>query len=193
MRILGTENIPEAGPLLVVSNHVSAIDPLLMGAYFPRTLFAMAKQEIFRGPIARWWWRGCNVFPVNRGRADRAALRTAFGLLADGRRLLVFPEGTRSPTSAMIRVRPGVGFLARRSGAPILPVAIWGSDQIIGRHGLPRRVPVTVSIGQPMALTPDVPDDVAAAEQIAAAIAALLPPQFRGVYGGCQTAVIARD
>lgn len=183
----GMDRIPHQGPLIMVSNHLSNIDPFLFGGYAPGTWFCMAKRELYRNPAVAWVMAGCNCFPVDRGTADRWALRTALDLLAHRQRLLMFLEGTRAAAPGMKRAEAGVGFLARRSGAAILPVGVWGTEQALPRgRRLPRRVPVRVRFGS--AFTPELPssgrpDDQALADQIARHVAALLPAPYRGVYG----------
>jgi len=188
----GLENIPEGpGPLIVACNHLSNLDPTLMGGFFPRTLFAMAKKELFPNPLVAWMWAGCNTFPVDRGAADRRALRIAIDVLRGGHRLLLFIEGTRSTDGAMKRAEPGVGFLLRRASAlgspvPVLPVAVWGTERALVRGKFfPQRVPLHVRYGE--VFTPELGvarDDQALADQVASRVAALLPPEYRGVYSG---------
>ena len=186
LRFDGEQNIPTSGPLVLVCNHLSNIDPFLFGGFTPGTLFCMAKRELFTNSFLRWVLLGCNCFPINRGAPDRWALRTSLEILARGGRLLVFVEGTRATTPGMKRVEAGVGFLVRRSRASVLPIAVWGTEQALP-HGrvIPRRVPITVRYGKPF--TPHVqalqrPDDQALSDEIARAIAVLLPPPYRGVY-----------
>jgi len=187
LRIEGVDRIPEHGPLLMVCNHLSNVDPFFFGARVPGTMFCMAKREIFAwNPLIAWLLGGCNCFPVQRGAPDRAALRTSIALLAHGGRLLIFVEGTRARKPGMQAVETGVAFLARRSGAQVQPVAVWGSENALGKgRALPRRATVHLRFGEPF--TPELPagrhDDAALAEQIALRIAALLPPPYRGVYG----------
>jgi 1-acyl-sn-glycerol-3-phosphate acyltransferase len=186
----GTENIPGGpGPLIVASNHLSNLDPLLMGGFFPRTLFAMAKKELFPNRAAAWMWGGCNTFPIDRGTADRRALRTAIDVLRRGGRLLLFVEGTRATSPGMKRAEPGAGFLIRRASADgqevrVLPVGVWGTERALvkGRF-LPQRVPLHVRYG-PVFTTRagETRDDQALADQVAARVAALLPVEYRGVY-----------
>ena len=193
LRWEGLENVPAGpGPLIVACNHLSNLDPLLMGGFFPRTLFAMAKKELFPNRLMAWIWAGCNTFPVDRGTADRWALRTAIDVLRGGGRLLFFVEGTRATSPGMKRAEPGAGFLLRRAGAPgappvaVLPVAISGTERaLVKGRLLPRRVPLRLRVGP--AFTPEVGeggarDDQAVADQVAARIAALLPPEYRGHY-----------
>lgn len=184
LRFVHMDRVPRDGPLLVVSNHVSNLDPMIFGGYFPRTLFALAKREMYVNRLASWFLAGCNCIPVDRGGGDRRAVTKALEVLRRRGRLLIFVEGTRSRDGAMHRAEPGVGFLARRSGAAILPVAIAGTDSHgeTGRGFLARR-PATVEFGTPFTL--DLAgrhDDGAIADEIAARIAAMLPVDRRGVY-----------
>ena len=186
LRIVGTQRVPRDGPVLMVSNHLSNVDPFLFGAYAPGTMFCMAKRELYANPVIAWVLGGCNCFPVDRGAADRWALRTSLNVLAGRGRLLIFVEGTRAASPGMKRAETGIGFLARRSGARILPVGVWGTERALRRGRLlPRRVPITLEFGEPFEL-PAVQsrgDDRAVADEVASRIAAMLPPEYRGVYG----------
>jgi len=180
-------SFPSEGPLLVVCNHLSNIDPWIFGGFGPGTLYCMSKRELFNNPVVAWILAGCNCFPIDRGTADRRALRTALDVLSRRGRLLIFLEGTRSATPGMRRAEAGVGFLARRSGASILPVGVWGTEAALPRgHRFPRRVPIRLRIGPAFELPERVPgerrDDQAVADLIASRIAELLPPDYRGVY-----------
>jgi 1-acyl-sn-glycerol-3-phosphate acyltransferase len=178
----GVEGVPMEGPLLVASNHISNWDPLIYGSFFPGTLFAMAKRELFRPAPVAWVLGGCNCFPVDRGSADRRALRIGLDLLRRGRRLLVFVEGTRSRHPGMGPAEAGAGFLVRRTGAPVLPVAIWGTERAFVRTGglLPRRGHIRVRYGRPFSVSES--SDREIADRIAAEVAALLPSRYRGVH-----------
>ena len=184
LRIIGEANIPRDGPLLVASNHTSNLDPMILGGYFPRTLFAMAKRELYFARPVAWFLAGCNCIPVDRGGADRRAVTRALDVLRRGGRLLIFVEGTRSHDGAMHRAEAGVGFLARRGSATVLPVAISGADEDGARRGgLWLRPELVVRYGIPFEL--DLAgrrDDAVIADEIAARVAALLPPSRRGVY-----------
>jgi 1-acyl-sn-glycerol-3-phosphate acyltransferase len=192
-------NIPAGpGPLIVASNHLSNLDPVIMGAFFPRTLFAMAKRELFPNRLVAWMWAGCNTFPVDRGSADRRALRTAIDVLRRGGRLLLFIEGTRATSPGMKRAEPGVGFLLRRTaadgpGIPILPVAVWGTERaLVKGKFFPQRASMHVRFGPVFSLPAgEARDDQALADRVAAHVAALLPPEYRGVYTGGAEAVSA--
>ena len=121
LRIIGEDNIPQDGPLLVACNHTSNLDPMVVGGFFPLTLFAMAKREMYFTPAVAWFLAGCNCIPVDRGGADRRAVTRALEVLRRRGRLLIFVEGTRSRDGSMQRAEAGVGFLARRSGSQGAP------------------------------------------------------------------------
>lgn len=154
LRITGLENIPCRGKVLVVGNHVGAIDPVLLGINIRRLdVFYMAKSELFEGRFLGWLFRQCHTFPVVRDSPDRSALRHALNLLAAGHVLLLYPEGTRSDDGTLGRAHAGAGFIARHSGALIVPVGAWGSDKVIPRGvHWPRRAPVRMSVGEPFIL-----------------------------------------
>lgn len=188
LRVEGLENIPPSGPVLICANHLSNLDPLLVGCFTPGDNCAMAKRELFAHPVVAWLLGGCNVFPVDRGSADRWALRTALDVLGRTGRLMVWVEGTRAGAPGMKRAEPGVGFLWRRRPVPVLPVAVTGTEVALvrGRH-LPRRVPVLLRFGRPVELHvegSEARDNQAIADRIGALIAALLPAEYRGVYAG---------
>ncbi|MDD5093343.1 MAG: lysophospholipid acyltransferase family protein [Dehalococcoidia bacterium] len=151
-RVIGKENVPATGPFIVVANHLSMVDPPLLSASIPRPITFMAKEELFRS------WGGIIVsafgaFPVQRGAADREALRKALKVLEDGGVLGMFPEGTRSTDQRLGKATVGAAFIAVHSGAPILPVAISGSDNVKGPGVVVRRPMITVTIGPPFHLS----------------------------------------
>jgi 1-acyl-sn-glycerol-3-phosphate acyltransferase len=189
-RVEGLEHVPREGPVLVVANHASNLDPLFVGwAVGYRTnriLHFMAKEEMNRWPIIGFLARNAGVFFVRRGEGDRAAQRIAFELLDSGRMVGVFPEGTRSRDGQMREGRAGAALLAIRTGVPILPVAVAGTHRIFpGRSRWPHRNRITIRIGQPFSL-PVQPDGLdrdalrEGTERMMRAIAALLPPEQRG-------------
>lgn len=187
LQVDAMSKVPPQGPLLIVCNHLSNIDPWIFGGFGPGVLYCMSKRELFNNPIIAWILAGCNCFPIDRGAADRRALRTALDILSRRGRLLIFLEGTRSSTPGMRRAEAGVGFLARRSGASILPVGVWGSEAALPRgRKFPKRVPIRLSVGAAFKLPERVPgdrrDDQAVADLIGSRIAELLPPAYRGVY-----------
>ena len=133
-QVIGRENVPMDGPVLLLANHISVLDPPLVGVGTDREVTIMAKEELFQVPLLAPIIRGLHAFPVKRGAGDRAALRLALGLLEEGHCLLMFPEGTRSKTGEMVEGQTGAAYFALRSEAKIVPAAI------IGRYGLFRRI-----------------------------------------------------
>lgn len=150
-RVDGREHEPAGGPVIVVSNHLSDLDPLVVGAALRRRVAFMAKHELFRVPGVRWWITACGAFPVRRGTPDRQALRTALGILQRGGVLVMFPEGTRGRDRTLREPEPGAAMLARRTGAALLPVAVLGTDLVLPRDAhRPRLGRITVRIGPPL-------------------------------------------
>lgn len=183
----GSANVPTSGPLLIVSNHVGAVDPVIIGGWTPRPVWFMAKAELFRGAFG-WLMRAYQAFPVIRHSPDRAALRRAFALLKQGSAVVLFPEGHRSDSASLLRAEPGAGFIARHSGAPLLPIAITGTQNVLGRHQLvPRRAEVSMTFGELFQL-PDrnrdgsQMDHQQSADYLMTKIAALLPLEYQGAY-----------
>ncbi|MHB8645952.1 MAG: lysophospholipid acyltransferase family protein [Thermomicrobiales bacterium] len=193
LEVRGIENVPRRGPLIVASNHLHNFDPEVVGAVIPRTTFIMAKKELFAVPIVGGFIHFFGAFPIDRGAADRVALRYAVHLVEDGHALLMFPEGTRSRTAKIEKVLPGAAFVALRTGAPIVPVAVTGTETLpfdekaaaAGRRWR-GRARVTVTFGAPFHLGPGAdgkrPSMEAATDAMMRRIAALLPPEYRGIY-----------
>ena len=187
-RVEGKEAVPPGGPLLIVCNHLSHIDPPMLAAAIPRTISFLAKKELFEHPLGGRAIRWYGAVPVDRtGGANRDNFERILGLLERDGVLGVFPEGTRSKTGGMQRAKPGVALLAMRSNAPILPVAITGSEKVRGFRSLLSRPRITVRIGEPFTL-PSVEGTLGRAqltsvtEMIMGRISALLPPEYRGAY-----------
>ena len=193
----GISNVPNSGPLLMVSNHVGGVDPAIIGAWTPRPVWFMAKAELFRGRFA-WLMRGYHAFPVMRHSPDRAALRRAFDLLKHGSAVVLFPEGHRSENARLLRAEPGAGFVARRSGAPLVPIAITGTQNVLGRHSMiPRRAEVAMTFGEPFQLPErnrdgSPMDHQQSADYLMTKIAALLPLEYQGEYASSPMAKSAQ-
>jgi 1-acyl-sn-glycerol-3-phosphate acyltransferase len=150
-KVVGRENVPKKGAFLFVSNHSSYLDPILLGTSLYRGLYYMARESLFARPLSDWIIRSVHAFPVKRGKGDLGALRQALGILEGGKPLAMFPEGARSPDGKLRPVKPGVGFIAAKSGVPIVPVYIDGSWQAFSKNlKTLRRYPVTVYIGEPI-------------------------------------------
>jgi len=154
-RVDGRDREPPSGPVIVVSNHRSDLDPIVVGAALRRRVTFMAKHELFRVPVLRWWITACGAFPVRRGEADRQALRTALRILTAGGVLVMFPEGTRGAGRELRPAEPGAASLAFRTGAALLPVAVTGTDVVLPRGShRPRRSTIRVRIGEPVHVPP---------------------------------------
>ena len=151
LSVVGAKWVPREGPLILASNHLSVLDPALIGVAAPRELDFMAKTELFRIPGFGALIRRLNAHPVDRTGSDSGALRLALRLLAGGRALLVFPEGTRGSEGQLQPARGGAGMLAVLSGAPVVPVYIQGSGRALPRGAVvPRPGRVTVTCGTPL-------------------------------------------
>ncbi len=187
LRIRGMGNIPHSGAVLVVGNHVGTVEPPLTGVFIPRLdVFYMAKSELFANPVLGWLFRQNHVFPVIRDSADRTALRHALEVLAGGHVLLVYPEGTRSWDGQLLgETHAGAGFIARHSGALVVPVASWGSERVIPKGSwMPRPADVELRIGEPFHLPAHGSDGKRLTNREAAAammerVIALLPAERR--------------
>jgi 1-acyl-sn-glycerol-3-phosphate acyltransferase len=185
LHIEGAENVPRSGGLLVISNHIAGADPPLLGAFFPRPLHFMAKAEWFRNPFLTLLARTFLCFPVVRHTADRAALKFTLLLLQAGRAICVYPEGTRSRDLVMHAPEAGAGFLGRRGGVPILPVATWGGETVLPTGArFPHRsgTDVYLAYGKPFTLPEGDMDNQEAAEYMMSKVAAMLPEKYRGFY-----------
>lgn len=191
MRVEGLDRVPATGPLMVVCNHLHNADPVILSVAFPRPLHFMAKKELFGVPVIGWVIAKVGTFPVDRGKADRNAIRHAEAALAQGIAVGMFPEGTRSVTGALQSAHPGAGLLALRSGAPVLPMVVTGSERLPlngtkGRRRGTGRRGVLVQIGEiytiPRELDGRRVDAERATDLMMASLARLLPADYRGVY-----------
>ena len=173
LRVIGREHLPAQGRVLLVSNHISQLDPPIMGvAALPRRIYYMAKAELFRVPLLRRAVYRLGAFPVERGGADRRALRLAKDVIERDDVLLMFPEGTRHVDGRLRPGMPGAGSLGLEPGVTVVPAAIWGSNRLFRR--------VTVAFGPPIDLSTLEPGPRSrrsreAVDRMMAAIAELIP------------------
>lgn len=182
VHLVGRQNMPEKGPVIIASNHLSWVDVPLIPAYLKPRIVYMAKEENFNSKVS-WLVRFFGAFPVKRGEPDRQSLRAAEAQLKAGCVLGIFPEGTRSRVHRLGPAHAGLGLIALHSGVPIVPVAISGSEKAFKKF----RPRITITFGEPMILAPkskkitreDI-DEVT--EQVMLRIASMLPPEYRGVY-----------
>ncbi|MCS7324281.1 MAG: lysophospholipid acyltransferase family protein [Anaerolineae bacterium] len=184
--ISGLEHVPPHGGAIVAINHINFWDPLVVMPSLGRDVIPLTKVEAWESPL-RIFVEYYGAIPVHRGAVDTAAIRAATEALNEGYLVLISPEGTRSPTGALQRAQEGMAYLATRTGAPILPVAIQGTPDIIPALKRLQRARVQVTIGEPFTLdTGGNKPDRAMLEQLTdyamRRLAALLPPHMRGVY-----------
>ncbi|MGD1904837.1 MAG: lysophospholipid acyltransferase family protein [Leptolyngbyaceae cyanobacterium] len=151
-RVHGVEHIPRQGPLLVVANHASDFDPPIVSCCMRRPVSYMAKEELFRVPVLSTAIRLYGAYPVKRGSADRSAIRSALQQLDQGWAVGVFLQGTRTVDGRISNPKLGAALIAAKAQVPLLPVSLWGSHRIFPKgRKLPRAVPLTVRIGEPIA------------------------------------------
>jgi glycerol-3-phosphate dehydrogenase (NAD(P)+) len=127
---IGREHIPQEGPVILAANHRSFLDPFVIGTMARRPLYYMAKKELFRGRFVSWLLSSLGAFPIDRGRGDQDSMRTAREILERGDCVLVFPEGTRVRPGPLGRPKRGVGRLALETGAPVVPIAVFGTERV---------------------------------------------------------------
>lgn len=182
VRARGLENVPKQGALVLAPNHFSQMDHFFVGLYLRRKIRFMAKSQMFGPPVLTFIYKHGGVFPVRRGNHDEEAFKTAFELIDQGEMLLVYAEGGRSRTLEMGEPKPGIGRIALESGAPIVPVAIHGS-QLARRWKRLRFPKVTVEFGPPLSFP--VEADPSRERQLEAATEIF--DRVREMYGGLST------
>ncbi|MDR9396342.1 lysophospholipid acyltransferase family protein [Pontimonas sp.] len=156
--IEGVDNIPREGPAIIVCNHLSFVDSVFLPLAVPRRMSYLAKSDYFtgkgvRGAIVKWFFTASGQLPIDRagGKASEASLNTGLQVLAEGRILGLYPEGTRSPDGRLYRGRTGVARMVLEAHVPVIPVAVIGTDKVmpLGER-LPRVKKVTVRMGEPL-------------------------------------------
>jgi 1-acyl-sn-glycerol-3-phosphate acyltransferase len=195
LHVTGRERVPATGPTLLISNHLSLVDPLVIGASLPRELHILAKAELFEWPVIGGLARMCGVVPIWRGHWDVAALVTLEEILRAGHGVLIFPEGTYAMPphpAALLPFQIGAAWLEARVHVPVVPVGIWGSEQVwMPRRGWRpwHRPQVYVHVGVPY--LPHLPANHSSrdalqsvADEMASHICALIPERYHGHYQG---------
>lgn len=149
LKVVGRENIPKEGALVIACNHVSNLDPPMVGTATSRPINFMAKSELFENPILGWLYASLGAFPVHRGAADAKAIRTALTILKHKEVLGIFPEGHRMTEGKLGKAEPGALAIAIKGKAALLPAAILGSNMKARKSFWPQ---ITVVFGKPMSL-----------------------------------------
>ena len=188
-KIKGKENVPAQGPLLVVANHLSVSDPVIIGAFLGRPVIFMAKEELFKNRFTGYFVRQFGAFPVYRRQSNLQALHQSNQVLKQGLALGMFPEGKRSYQNKMTAALDGSALIAYHNQVPILPIGITGTEKIRGLGWMLHRPEITLNIGPPFYL-PEMSYSLTREELtnltniIMKHIAELLPEKYRGVYTG---------
>ena len=152
-RTLHREFLPEAGGALIVANHVSFLDPAAVGAAFRKPIYYLARKTLFKGFLG-WLLPRIQVLPVDLGKGDLASMKRILGLLKEGHRVLIFPEGTRSPDGTLQEAEAGIGFILAKGEVPVVPVRIFGAFECWGREARwPRPGRITIVAGPPVDLS----------------------------------------
>lgn len=188
LEVKGRQNVPRGSGILISANHLSAMDPPIVGVVLGRPTVFMAKEELFRSRFSAYLISHLGAFPVHRGRVDKEALRRAAEVLAHDKALTMFPEGARRESQGYVpQGFAGAALIAARSNVPVLPVGITGTEKIRGWTWIFRRPKVTVYIGIPFRLPPATRKP--RREQLAALTAVimnhvteLLPEEYRRHY-----------
>ena len=185
--VTGMENFPKKGPALVVINHLGDADAVLLGASIPYPIEALGKIELHDHPLVGRIFRAYGVIWIHRGRPDRKALRAALDGLAEGRVVSVAPEGRESLTGALEDGNLGAAFIAIKSGVPIVPIVMTGTENnnTYGHLKRYKRAKVTLTVGKPFHLQVQSDRQTMLREgtrQIMETLAGMLPESYRGNY-----------
>ncbi|HSV73950.1 MAG TPA: lysophospholipid acyltransferase family protein [Chthonomonadales bacterium] len=158
VRIIGHENVPESGPLIVACNHVSYLDPPLVGSSIHRECRFMARASLFRNRLFGGFISRIGAYPMDRDKPTRDMVRQTLRFLEQGYIVVMFPEGTRSSNGQLGPGESGIALFVRQSGAPVLPAAVIGPERMLPRSSrFPRPARLTVILGRPIYITPDTP------------------------------------
>lgn len=180
--------MPPTGPLIVAANHLHSFDAFLLGAVLARRILFLARENAYRRPPLRWFLRMCGTVPIKRGQADQWSLDRSLEILRQGAVLGMFPEGRVQHDTGMAVAKTGVATLASRSGAPILPIAITGTEALVHWRRIGgRKIRVELRVGSLLKVdavsAPRCEQLGSITDELMLRIAGLLPASYRGVYG----------
>jgi len=188
LKVIGRKRVPRRGAVILAPNHFSQMDHFFAGVFLPRTIRFMAKSQLFGPPVLTGILKHGGVFPVRRGHRDEEAMKTAFTLLEQGELVLIYAEGGRSRSGELGEPKRGIGRIALESGAPVVPVAIYGSAGVRSWKRL-RFPQVTIEFGEPPAFP--VERDVTPERQLEAATEIF--GRVKDLYAGLATRSAARS
>lgn len=185
-RVIHRERLPEEGPLILAVNHQSFFDPPLAGICSRRGVYYLARKTLLKWPFFGPLFPAMNVIPVDRDGNDMAALKAVIRVIKGGNGVVLFPEGTRSKDGNLQPAQAGIGFVIAKTGAPVVPMRIFGSFDAFPKGAkFPRRTPITTVIGEPIYFSEaDIPDSSretyqCLSDRVMAAIAALeISPEY---------------
>ncbi|MDW7658095.1 MAG: lysophospholipid acyltransferase family protein [Bacillota bacterium] len=180
--------VPREGPMILVGNHINFLDaPVAATFMYPRKIVSLVKKETFDNPLLDFLFRIWGSIPVNRGTADFNALGRAVNVLEQGQFFAIFPEGTRTNNGCLVRGHSGVVVVALKSGVPILPIVLYGTEKFPVRFRKLRRTRITFRVGEPFLLCPGSAyprkeERQQMTDEIMYQLARLLPEENRGYY-----------
>jgi len=186
LNVMGLERVPPTGPLIVAANHVHTFDSFLLGAVIPRKIMVVANAGLYAFRPVGWFLRMCGTVPVEMGRADQWSLNRSLQILKQGKVLCIYPEGSCQRHNGMITAKTGVAFLACKSGAPILPVAITGTESLLHWRRIRGRMKMGLRVGSVLEVdrvSEPSPDQLRLiTDELMFRIASMLPLSYQGVY-----------
>lgn len=184
--VVGQENFPRQGPFLIAANHASHLDPPIVASQIAKQMRFFARKSLWNNRLVGWWLANVGTIPVERDSGDIGAIKRVFQALEEDRAVVLFPEGTRSPDGNLQKPKAGVGFMACKTGVPVVPCRVFDSFEAFGKgQRVPNfGAPVTIVFGPPI-LAADYDDPAlgkaryeAAAQRIMDRIAALPRPSY---------------
>jgi 1-acyl-sn-glycerol-3-phosphate acyltransferase len=151
LEVIGIENVPKQGSVILASNHPSDSDSFILGSAIGRQLHTMGKEELFRRRFVELFLKKLNAFPTKRGRINKESIRTAVGILKEGHIIAMYPEGTVSKDGSLQKPKSGTAFIALQAKAPVVPIAMIGTFNVMPKgQRFPRPHKVVIRFGKPL-------------------------------------------